>query len=113
MKNSIKKGKDFKKIYEEKHTFATKNLVLFISKNGVMESNRYGISVSRKVGNSVIRHTLARRIREIYRKNEKKILKGIDMIIVLRVGSDKANFIELNEEFLMLCKKHGIIKKED
>ena len=113
MRKSIKKGKEFKNIYEEKNAFATKNLVLFISKSCDLESNRYGISVSRKVGNSVIRHTLTRRIREIYRKNENKILKGIDIIIVLRVGSDKAKFIELNEEFLMLCKKHGIIKKED
>lgn len=113
MKNSIKKRKDFKSIYEKKNTFATKNLVLFISKNCDLESNRYGISVSRKVGNSVIRHTLVRRIREICRKNEEKLLKGIDMIIVLRVGSEKAKFIELNDEFLMLCKKHGITKKED
>ena len=113
MKNSIKKGKEFKNIYEEKRTFATKNMVLFISKNSDLESNRYGISVSRKVGNSVIRHTLARRIREVYRKNEEKLLKGIEMIVVLRVGSDKVKFSELDEDFLMLCKKHGIIKKED
>ena len=110
MKYSIKKNSDFKKIYEEKNSFATKNLVMYISKNGDMESNRLGISVSHKVGNSVVRHTLSRRIREIFRNNLENIDKGIDMIIVLRVGSEKVEFFKLNDDFLKLCKKHRILK---
>ena len=109
MKYSIKKNSDFKKIYEEKNSFATKNIVMYISKNSDMESNRLGISVSHKVGNSVVRHTLIRRIREIFKNNLKKIDNGIDMVIVLRVGSEKVEFFKLNEDFLKLCKKHRII----
>ena len=82
---------------------------MYISKNGDMESNRLGISVSHKVGNSVVRHTLSRRIREIFRNNLENIDKGIDMIIVLRVGSEKVEFFKLNDDFLKLCKKHRII----
>lgn len=110
MKNAIKKNSDFKKVYDNKSSFATKNLVMYILKNGDMESNRLGISVSHKVGNSVVRHTLTRRIREIFRKNMENIVEGIDMVIVLRVGSDKVEFFKLEEDFLKLCKKHGIIK---
>lgn len=113
MKNSIKKSKDFKIVYETKKSFATKNLVVFILKRNDMESNRCGISVSHKVGNSFIRHTLIRRIREIFRKNEKKLMCFYDIVIVLRVGSDKKEFSELEKDFLSLCEKHGIIKKED
>ena len=109
MKNSLKKNKDFKKVYEEKNSYATKNLVMYISKNSEMERNRLGISVSHKVGNSVIRHTLTRRIREIYRKNEENLLKGFDIIVVLRVGSEKTEFFKLNEDFINLCKKHHIV----
>lgn len=108
MKNSIKKNKEFKKIYDDKISFATKNLVMYISKNSDMESNRLGISVSHKVGNSVVRHTLVRKIREIFRKNIDSIKKGYDIVIVLRVGSDKVEFFKLNEDFLYLCKKHNI-----
>ena len=78
-----------------------------------MESNRCGISVSHKVGNSVVRHTLIRRIREIYRKYEKNIEENIDIVVVLRVGSEKKEFKELEEDFISLCEKHGIVKKED
>lgn len=111
MKNSIKKNNDFKKVYEDKNSFATKNLVMYISKNSDMERNRLGISVSHKVGNSVVRHTLIRRMREIFRNNEERIEKGYDIVIVLRVGSDKQEFFELNEDFVKLCKKHRIIKE--
>lgn len=112
VKNSIKKNEEFKKIYEEKNSFATKNLVMYISKNSDMESNRLGISVSHKVGNSVVRHSLIRKIREIYRKNIKNIKNGYDIIIVLRVGSDKKEFFNLNEDFLYLCKKNNIYIEE-
>ena len=111
MKHSIKKNSDFKKVYDEKKSFATKNIVMYISKNSDVESNRLGISVSHKVGNSVVRHTLTRRIREIFRENIKNIENGIDMIIVLRVGSDKVEFFKLKEDFLKLCKKHGILQQ--
>ena len=112
MKYSIKKSEEFKKIYEEKNSFATKNLVMYISKNSDMERNRLGISVSHKVGNSVIRHSLTRKIREIYRKNLKNIKKGYDIVIVLRVGSDKKEFFNLNEDFLYLCKKNNVYIEE-
>ena len=113
MKNTLKKESDFKNIYKNGKVEICKDFVLYVLKNSVMERNRYGISVSHKVGNSVIRHTLIRRIREIYRKNEKKIKKGYDMIFVLRVGSSKKKFFKINEEFLDLCKRHGILEKED
>jgi len=106
MKYSIKKNSEFKKIYEEKNSFATKNIVMYISKNSDVESNRLGISISHKVGNSVERHTLSRRIREIFRAN----VDEIDIVVVLRVGSDKVEFFKLKDDFLKLCKKHGILK---
>ena len=113
MKDSIKKNEEFRKIYEEKESYATKNLVMYISKNSDVERNRLGISVSHKVGNSVVRHTLIRKIREIFRKNIDSIKKGYDIVIVLRVGSDKVEFFRLNEDFLYLCKKHNISKKNE
>ena len=112
MKNSIKKNDEFKRVYEEKNSFATSNLVMYISKNEDMESNRLGISVSHKVGNSVVRHTLTRQMREIFRNNIKFLKKGYDIIVVMRVGSDKQEFFNLNEDFIYLCKKHNIIEEQ-
>lgn len=111
--NSIKKNEEFQAIYKVRNSFATKNIVLYILKNSDMERNRLGISVSHKVGNSVVRHTLTRKFREIFRKNEKSLLQGFDLVIVVRVGCDKEEFFNLNEDFIKLCKKHGIYKEKD
>ena len=109
MRFSLKKTEDFKKVYDEKKSYATKNIVLNIKKNVEMESNRLGISVSKKVGNSVIRHRLKRLMREVFRKNLDSIYDGYDFVVVFRVGSSEMNFFELNDDFLRLCKKHGIL----
>ena len=111
MKDSIKKNEDFKKIYAYKKSYASKNMIMYILKNYEMERNRLGISVSKKVGNSVVRHTLVRRIREIYRKNEKVLFKAYDIVVVMRVGSYETSFFDLNNEFLELCKKQKILKE--
>ncbi len=112
MKNSIKKGKEFKKIYESENSFATKNLVMYLSKNSDAEKNRLGISVSHKVGNSVVRHFLIRRMREIFWQNDEKLKCGYDIVVIYKMGSEKKEFFELNKDFLYLCKKHGILKEE-
>ena len=112
MKFSLKKTEDFKKVYDEKKSYATKNIVLYILKNVEMESNRLGISVSKKVGNSVVRHKLKRLMREVFRKNLDSIYDGYDFVVVFRVGSHETNFFELNDDFLKLCKRHGIVKEE-
>ena len=96
MRFSLKKTEDFKKVYDEKKSYATKNIVLYILKNVEMESNRLGISVSKKVGNSVVRHKLKRLMREVFRKNLDSIYDGYDFVVVFRVGSHEMNFFELN-----------------
>ncbi len=113
MKNTIKKRTDFKEVYEKGNSYATKNLVLFVLKKGATERNRYGISVSHKVGNSVVRHTLIRRIREIYRIYEGSMKEGYDIVCVLRVGSEKAKFLNLQEDFLSLSKRLELYKERD
>ena len=110
MKNSIRKNSDFNKVYDNKKSYAGKFLVMYILKNGDVESNRLGISVSHKVGNSVVRHTLSRRMREIFKKNNERLEKPYDIVVVYRKGAEKTEFFNLNEEFIELCNKHGIYK---
>ena len=113
MRFSLKKTEDFKKVYDEKKSYATKNIVLYILKNVEMESNRLGISVSKKVGNSVIRHLLTRRAREIFRLANRFLTKGIDIVIVFRKGADEVSFEDLKNSFFQLLKRHKILNEEN
>jgi ribonuclease P protein component len=112
MKNSLKKTKEFKEVYDNKQSLADENIVMYIKKNE-MESNRLGISVSKKVGNSVIRHLLTRRAREIFRLTNRYVTKGIDMVIVFRKGADEVSFESLKNSFLKLYKKHKVLNEEN
>ena len=78
MKDSLKKTREFQKVYKRGKSFANKYLVMYILTNERTE-NRLGISVSKKVGNSVVRHRLTRLIRESYRLNKDLFIKGIDL----------------------------------
>lgn len=113
MKKSIKKNSDFKKVYDRKKVCADDKLILFIDKNEEMDSNRLGISVSKKVGNSVVRHTLARKLREIFRLNEDKMEKPYDIVCVCKEKAKDVDYQSLEKSFIKLCRKQGILRIED
>lgn len=88
---SLKKSRDFLKVYRKGTSKANPVLVLYIMKN--MEGfNRVGISVSRKVGNSVTRNRVKRLIKEAYRKRMGYIAPGYDMVFVSRVQAKDSDF---------------------
>lgn len=107
---SLKKNKDFQKVYKKGKSYANKYLVMYVLKNG-LEKNRIGISVSKKVGNSVIRHHLTRLIRESYRLHEDVFDSGLDIVIIARNSAREIGFHEVESALLHLGSLHKIIKK--
>jgi ribonuclease P protein component len=62
---------------------------------------RLGITASRKVGKSVVRQRLKRRVREIYRRWERRSdLPSLDLIVNLKPTAAEASFAELRRELL-------------
>lgn len=108
MKDSIKKTREFQKVYKKGKSFANKYLVMYILTNERTE-NRLGISVSKKVGNSVVRHRLTRLIRESYRLNKDLFIKGIDIVIVARTGAKDIDYSKVENALLHLGKLHKIL----
>ena len=80
---SLKKNRDFQKIYQTGRSFANRYLIMYALQNAGTR-NRLGISVSKKVGNSVIRHRMTRLVRESYRLNEAGFEKGYDLVVIVR-----------------------------
>lgn len=110
--HSVKKNTDFQKAYQAAKSFATKEIVMYVRENG-LAYNRLGVSCSKKVGNSVVRHTLTRKFREIFRLNDKGLITGLDIIIVVRRGADLAAYDQLERAYLYLCGRHHIVAVED
>ena len=107
---SLKKRKDFQKVYNKGKSFANKYLVMYKLSNH-MESNRLGISVSKKVGNSVVRHRLTRLIRESYRLNEEQFEKGYDYVVIARPSAKGISYFDMEKSLLHIKNLHN--RKEE
>ena len=128
MKNfpSLKSNSDFQRVYKNGKSYANKTLVMYVYRNE-LSYNRIGISVSKKNGNSVVRHTFARKIREIFRLNKiEKMLKKINSLVLkgmiklirfyqkylspLKVRTHCIYSPTCSQYAIEALKKHGILK---
>lgn len=110
MFDSIKKNRDFLKVYHNGKSYANKYLVMYVLENE-LEENRFGITVSKKVGNSVVRHRVTRLIRESIRLNLEQFEKGFDIVIVARNTAKERKFLEIESALLHLGKLHHIMMR--
>ena len=105
---SLKKNRDFQKVYRLGKSYANKYLVMYILENHT-EKNRLGISVSKKVGNSVIRHHLTRLIRESYRLHEDMFDSGLDIVVIARATARNISYHEVESALMHLGRLHKIV----
>ena len=64
---------------------------------------RIGITASRKVGNAVARHRIKRRIREIYRRwNRRRDLPPLDLVVHVLATAGQADYQALKKDLLDL-----------
>ena len=114
MAESLKKNREFRRVYAEGKSRANRFLVMLILENG-MGRSRLGISVSKTVGNSVVRHRVSRLIRESYRLNEHFFKEGYDIVVIARASAgDKAlKCIDISGAMLHLAGLHNILQKSD
>ena len=110
--DSLKKYGDFQRVYHKGKSYANKYLIMYILEKDTQQ-NRIGISVSKKVGNSVVRHRITRLIRESYRLNESKFVRGLDMVVIARPGAKEKNFFDIESALLHLGKLQGILEAEE
>lgn len=108
---SLKFNHVFQRLYRKGNSAVSPNLVLYVRKNGRPES-RLGFTVSTKVGKAVIRNRTRRRLREVYRTNEDRLLAGYDVVVVARVRAAHAPYAVLEKDFLRLAKKVGLLAGE-
>ncbi|MGM0420031.1 MAG: ribonuclease P protein component [Bacillota bacterium] len=107
---SLKKNNQFRKVYQQGKSKASKYLVVYWLNNN-LSYNRYGISISKKVGKAVIRNKLKRRLKEILRNWEHsyEIKRGYDIIIIARKPVISLEFQDLKTDLRKLMKKSRLL----
>jgi ribonuclease P protein component len=104
---SLKKYKDFKRVYTSGKSYARKSLVLYTYNNNITWS-RVGFSISKKIGKAVVRNKIRRRLKEILRKNNNNIKNGYDLVFIARTNINKSKYCEIEDDTIKLLKKAGI-----
>ena len=107
---SIKNNYEFRRLYAKGRSAVSPTLVVYMRKTK-RSCNRVGFTVTVKIGKAVVRNRVRRRLREIYRLNEAKLLRGVDMIVVARGRSPSATYWELERDYLCGCKKLGLLEE--
>ena len=90
---TLKKNYEFRRLYSKGKSAATPVLVVYCRRTK-RAYNRIGITVTNKVGKAVHRNRVRRRIREIYRLNEYRLLPGTDLVVVARVTACQSSGME-------------------
>ena len=109
---SLKKTRDFQKVYQQGRSYANKYLIMYALQNA-RTRNRLGISVSKKVGNSVIRHHMTRLVRESCRLNEGILKEGYDFVVIVRPAAKEKGYREIESAFLHLVKLQKVVCTEN
>ena len=105
---SLKKNRDFGRVYRRSKHYAGKYLIVYSYKNR-LRSNRLGITASKKAGNSVKRNRLRRLVRENYRLYESGLEVGFDIVFVVRKNEVLPSFNEIKREMKYLFKRAGLL----
>ena len=108
---TLRKQKDFTKIYNRGKSQGSKFAVVIYRKNN-LDYSRTAFVASKKVGNSVERNRSRRLLRESYRKLRPMIAAGYDIIFVARKNILEAGQQEVQSSLFGVLRSCGLIEKK-
>lgn len=101
----LRRSADYVRCYRRGRRKHGSLLVLHVHPNDLGEA-RLGITASRKVGKAVVRHRIKRRIREIFRRFERRAeLADLDIVAHLKPAAGASDFGSLENELERLLFK--------
>ena len=102
---ALKQNHEFRRLYSKGKSAVSPYFAVYCRKTK-RPISRLGITTGLKLGNAVKRNR--RRIRELYRTNESRLLLGYDIVVVARTRVIYGSYGELERSFLQLMRKLGI-----
>lgn len=106
----IKQSREFARLKSEGASFPGRFLVLSVLK-GVSDGRfKFGLITSGRLGGAVVRNRIRRRLREIIRKHQERIVEGCHVVVIARWKSPDATQVELERDWLKLAAKAGILQ---
>lgn len=104
---SLKQNHEFRRLYNKGKSAVSPYFAIYCRKTN-RPNSRLGITTGVKLGNAVKRNFVRRRIRELYRTNEDRLMPGCDIVVVARTRAIFGRYAELERSFRQLMKKLGL-----
>ncbi len=105
---TIKKNRDFRKLYNKGKFFVSANIITYVIKNKLGRT-RIGITTSKKTGNAVKRNRARRIIRAAFFNLKPKAEQGFDIIFVSRQKTSEVKTQDVLKDMKYHLKKLGVI----
>ena len=91
---ALKQNHEFRRLYSKGKSAVSPYFAIYCRKTK-RPNSRLGITTGLKLGNAVKRNRARRRIRELYRTNESRLLPGYDIVVVARTRVIYGSYGEL------------------
>ena len=106
----LKLSREFDRVHKEGSTVGGRLLMLGVLPVEGEKSFRLGLITSRRVGGAVVRNRVRRRLREIVRRHQHALTRGVWFVVVARPAAAGANSAPLEAEWLRLAGRAGLIR---
>ncbi len=111
MKHTLKKNRDFRRLYARGRSASSDCLVVYTLRNRY-GAGRLGITVGVKLGGAVQRNRVKRLIREAYRLHKDEFSPNMDIVVVARHRAVTASYAHIERALLRCADRLGIRQKQ-
>lgn len=108
---TLKKNYEFQNVFNKGKWYGGDLITIYVYDTLADEPNKLGFAVGKKIAKSVKRNRIRRVIREAYRLNEYRVVKGKNIVIVWKNGVDISNatFENVQADLLKCLKKADLL----
>jgi ribonuclease P protein component len=109
----VKLGRDFQRTKTQGRRIVNGCLILNWVENAKSATPRLGVITSRKIGGAVVRTRARRLLREVFRRNQHRVARGVDVILVARNSIVEKRCGEVERDFVEALRRGGLVKKDE
>jgi ribonuclease P protein component len=106
----LKLSREFDRVRREGRTVRGGLLMLGVLQSETETAFRVGFVTSRRVGGAVARNRVRRRLREIVRRHQHTLGRGLWLVVIARPAAARASSAALEEEWLRLAQRAPILR---
>jgi ribonuclease P protein component len=105
----LRTASDFQAVKVGGKSWTGRYFILAILRSGDPTPVRLGIVTTRRVGGAVLRNRLRRLVREIFRRHQHRIERGIRLVTIVRRSATAIALPELERDWLRLAERASIL----